>query len=125
MRSTSRCADCWTRPTLLAPPDSASNGIDRACVVSLPQVLFRFLVINTVPISRIYPYFLIKCQSAMCSYKETESFTTGRVQSVSISSWWFDPWRFCSCLFLVQCFVSSLFVWRRVVSQPSINIRPF
>ena len=32
MRSTSRCADCWTCFTLLAPPDPASSDRDRARV---------------------------------------------------------------------------------------------
>ena len=46
MRSTSRCADCWTCLTLLTPPDPASSGLDRARVVSLRICCFRFLVKN-------------------------------------------------------------------------------
>ena len=40
MRSTSRCADCWTCLTLLAPPDPVSSAVGRARVVSLRGVLF-------------------------------------------------------------------------------------
>ena len=46
MRSTSRCADCWTFSTLLALPDPASSGRDRALVVSLRRVLFSFVFLT-------------------------------------------------------------------------------
>ena len=45
MRSTSRCADCWTCLTLLAPLDPASTGRDRVRVVSMRRV-FLFVVVS-------------------------------------------------------------------------------
>ena len=58
MRSTSRCADCWTYLTLLAPPDPASSALGRARVVSLRGVLFSFFYQN---IPTFYSYVLLRC----------------------------------------------------------------
>ena len=46
MRSTFRCAECWTCCTLLASPDPASSGRDRACLVPLRGVLVSFFCQN-------------------------------------------------------------------------------
>ena len=55
MRSTIRCAVCSSCLTVLASPDSAGGGIDRARVVSARCAVFIFFKI-TVPISAIYSY---------------------------------------------------------------------
>ena len=56
MRPASRCADCWTCFTLLAPPDLASTARDRARVVSLctAGAFVVFFVIFTETSIRTY-----------------------------------------------------------------------
>ena len=106
MRSTSRCADCWTCVTLLAPPDCASSGLDRARVVCLRQVLwFSFFGHNhssdlSVSI-RTYTSKQIHIKLP-CAIRKLSGSTGSRVHSVSISSWWFHSQRvffLCEVLF--------------------------
>ena len=58
MRSTIRCAVCWSRLTLLVSPDSAGGGLSRTRVVSRRKravfVFFFFKII--VPISYVFSY---------------------------------------------------------------------
>ena len=80
MRSTSRCADCWTRLTLLAPPDPASTGLDRARVVSLRRVLFSFSC-HFFP--NVYSYVRIDTsQSDKLLYSKNLSTWTDRLLSL-------------------------------------------
>ena len=72
MTSTSRCADCWTCLTLLAPPDPASSALGIAQVVSLRGVLFSF--------------FWSKCQ-VVCSYVRTNT-TNSVVQPRKTTGGW-------------------------------------
>ena len=87
MRSTSRCADCWTCFTLLAPPHPASGGRDRARVVSLRRVLFSFFV-------SIFPKRLLvridTCQSGKL-FCNNLSMWTDRLRSLWLGIWGSSP----------------------------------
>ena len=74
MRSTSRCADCWTRFALLALHDPASSGRDRARIVSLQRLRLSYWSHSTQTSTRTYKDMSI---SKIIMYEPTISSREG------------------------------------------------
>ena len=117
MRSTIRCGACSTCLTLLVSPDSAGGGLGRARVISRRWILFSFFRRNYCS----DPSYLFlprdTYQSDMCHVR------TWVGEHVGLSPWAsLHGGSIPSVLFFYLCAVfSSLFVSRRVVSQPSTS----
>ena len=91
MRSTSRCAVCWTRVTLLAPPDPASGGLGRARRVQSGAYVLKSDVWSNGLKFPINTTFKDTFQSA-CFRKDCHNSHTVRV---SCDLRWLGRWSAC------------------------------